>query len=187
MIISSLLLLFISACAHAPSDVTLSSVTIVDRSNFPPFQSVPKEVRDLIGNTALMAEFTTKYNMNQNTSDGTIVKFCDQIYGNEILSYSSNYKITPIRENSFLYSKNIYKYLFFIDLSFYLKNKPDDDFKKLYDLRKDARDVCFYIIVYTMPFSGKSNIVRIPRSMIEAAFKNGVQPLPPQVKGKTPD
>ncbi|APH55529.1 Hypothetical protein GbCGDNIH9_8321 [Granulibacter bethesdensis] len=188
IITSICLFLLVSACVHAPSDVTLASVTLVDRSSFPSFKRLSKESQDLLGPVALMVQFKSNFDMNENTSDYTILKFCDDIYKEKLISIEANNKQKNealYTDNKSSYSNNLYEYFFFLGIKyFYSKGEFKFNDFETYDLKTDTRDVCFYVTILSMPFSAKSNIVRIPHSMIEAAFKNGVQPLQPQAEEK---
>jgi hypothetical protein len=160
--------LIVSGCIWGDRDFSLSSVRLVEF----PDQPSPLELQ-------FKVEFTTRANLSVIMAEGYPLRsngyFCDRPSDFAILLLGRLYFRDQALggEVGMIPQTGPFTYATYMGVArdAFVPSKPP---QVGYDLRRNAEDVCFYVAggIAPAPIGYKSNTVRIPTNVIEAALQN---------------
>src|SRR5581483_2931283 len=127
-------------------------------------------------NPHLKVEFSTKADLPQIVADGYPLQswayFCDRpddyVFLSDLELYFHDQRVTGETEIVSTHGPVVYSTYLHIARQAVSPSVPA---QLGYDMRQNTEDVCFYVRGGNPPLGYKSNIVRIPKGMIEEALK----------------
>lgn len=192
------MMMFLSGCvSNYPTDIELTSVEAANERDQDEILKSP-EARSVLGlppdsstgdarsaRLFLKVEFTSAVNLSKFTTDnsyplGHTSYFCDtpkdpktvRLHSQGIYWRGQNLGLwgpDPIESSLMPAGSPITYYIFIntVDEATWPSYPP----RESYDLRQQAKDICFYLAGGAVGFGYKSNIVVVPKSKIEAALQ----------------